>query len=169
MKHLEMCESFFFFNLLFQFWGVNTRIQRVWASVGKYSVMCSAQGPLQCLIHSLCLRNTYCTKPCFHGTQFFFVLTGVLVLVSRGYSLVAVMASLVVKPSPRAHGLQQLLRVGSVVAGYRLQNTSSVVVAPWLSCSMACEILPDWRVNPCLLHRQADFTTEPLGKPRTQF
>ena len=44
-------------------------------------------------------------KTMFSWNSVFFVLTGVLVLVSRGYSLVAVMASLVVEPSPRTHGL----------------------------------------------------------------
>ena len=48
----------------------------------------------------------------------------------------------------------------SVVVAHGLQSTGSVVVAPRLSCSAACGILPDQGSNPCPLHWQAD--SQPL-------
>jgi len=63
-----------------------------------------------------------------------------LVATSRGYSLVAV------------HGL--LIAAASLIAERRLQGTGSRAVALELSCSAACEILPDQGSNLCLLHWQ---------------
>ena len=45
----------------------------------------------------------------------------------------------------------------SFVAERGLEGTGLIVVAPRLSCSMACEIFPDQKLNPCLLHGQANF------------
>ena len=45
---------------------------------------------------------------------------------------------------------------GSVAAAPRLEGTGSKVVAYGLSCSEACEILLNQRLNLCLLHRKAD-------------
>ena len=56
----------------------------------------------------------------------------------------------------RAHRLQQLWHVGSVIVARRLQSTGSVVVAHGLSCSTACGIFPDQGLNPCPLHWQAN-------------
>ena len=47
-----------------------------------------------------------------------------------------------------------------------MRSTGSVVVAHGLSCPVACAIFPDQGSNPCLLHCQVDFSTEPPGKPR---
>ena len=41
------------------------------------------------------------------------------------------------------------------------QETGSVVVTGRLSCSSACGIFLDQGSNPCLLHLQVDFVTEP--------
>ena len=70
-----------------------------------------------------------------------------------------------------------LVVVASLVAEQRLQGahasvgavpgpsrTSAVVGARRLSCSTACGIL-DQGSNPCLLHWQEDFSTEPQGNP----
>ena len=79
-----------------------------------------------------------------------------LVLVSRGYSLVAahrlpiVVASLVAQ---HRHGLQVH---GLRVTAPWLQSTSSVVVAHGISCSVASGIFLDQVSNLCLLHWQAD-------------
>ena len=36
-----------------------------------------------------------------------------------------------------------------------------------LSCSAACAVFPDQRVNPCLLHQHIDsLPSEPIGKPK---
>ena len=59
-------------------------------------------------------------------------------------------------PGSRAHWLQQLWHVGSVVVASRLQSTGSVVGVHKLSCSAACGIFLDHRLNPCLLHWQVD-------------
>ena len=56
----------------------------------------------------------------------------------------------------RAHRLQWLWHVGSVVVACGIQSTSSIVVAHGLSCFMACRILSDQGSNPCLLHWQVD-------------
>ena len=53
----------------------------------------------------------------------------------------------------------------SVVETPRLQSTGPVVVVQRLSCSVACGIFPDKGSNPCFLHWQVVFTTEPPGKP----
>ena len=80
--------------------------------------------------------------------SFFFCSAGPLLLpnfslveVSEGYSLGAV------------HRL--LTGVASLIAVHRLQSTVAIVVVPRLSCSMACGILLDQGLNPCLLHWQA--------------
>ena len=69
-----------------------------------------------------------------------------LVVASRDYSLVAV------------HGL--LRAVASLVAEHSLECAVSAAVAYRLSCPAACGIFPDQRLNPCLLHWQAD--SQPL-------
>ena len=46
--------------------------------------------------------------------------------------------------------------MGSVGAAPRLERTGSVVAVHGFSCSAACGIFPDWALNPCLLHWQAD-------------
>ena len=43
-------------------------------------------------------------------------------------------------------------------------RTSAAVGVRRLSCSTACGIL-DQGTNPCLLHWQEDFSTEPQGSP----
>ena len=45
------------------------------------------------------------------------------------------------------------------------QEAGSVLVAGRLSCSSVCGIFLDQGSNPCLLHWQVDFFTEPPGKP----
>ena len=50
----------------------------------------------------------------------------------------------------------ELRLLDSVVAAPRLQNIGSVVMAQGPSCSRACGILPNQRLNPCLLNWQAD-------------
>ena len=55
-----------------------------------------------------------------------------------------------------AHGLQQLLHMGSVVVARGLQSTGSVVVAHGLSCSVVCGIFLDQDLNPCPLHWKVD-------------
>ena len=66
----------------------------------------------------------------------------------RGYSLV--------------HRL--LIALASLVVAHGLQSTGSIAVVHKLSCSTACGSFPDQRLNPCLLHWQADSTTEPPGE-----
>ena len=97
-----------------------------------------------------------------------------LVVVSGGYSSLRCMAFslpwllLLQSTGSRAHGLQQLQHMGSVVVARRLQSTGSVVVAHELSCSVACGIFRDQGSNPCPLHWQAD--SQPLrhqGSPGT--
>ena len=56
----------------------------------------------------------------------------------------------------QAHGLQQLQRVGTVVAALGLQITSSAAVVHGLSCSVACGIFPDQGLKPCPLHCKGD-------------
>ena len=56
----------------------------------------------------------------------------------------------------KAHRLQQLQHVGSVVAAPRLQSTGSIVVMHGLSCSEVYEIFLTQGSNPCLLHWQVD-------------
>ena len=46
--------------------------------------------------------------------------------------------------------------MGSVVVVRRLWSTGSTAVAHQLSCSVACGILLDQGLNPCLLHWQVD-------------
>ena len=55
--------------------------------------------------------------------------------------------------------------MGSVVVAHGLQSTGSVAVAYGLSCSAACEILPDQGLNPCPLHWQVD--SQPLHHQRS--
>ena len=94
-----------------------------------------------------------------------------LVAVSRSCSLVSVygplteVASLAMEHGSRAHGLQQLQHVGSVVVAPRLWSTGSInSVARGLSCSWHMEtgIGP---MSPALAGRF--FTTEPPGKPQS--
>ena len=85
-----------------------------------------------------------------------------VVAVSRGYSLIAmcrlliVLAFLVASIGSRSRGLQELQHVGSVVAALGLQITSSIVEAQGPSCSMACGIFLDPRLNPWFLNCQLD-------------
>ena len=53
--------------------------------------------------------------------------------------------------------------MGSVIVVLGVQSTGSIVVAQGLSCSTACGIFLDQRLNPCLLHWQADSL--PLAPP----
>ena len=58
-------------------------------------------------------------------------------------------------------------RGASVVVARRLQSAGSAAAVHGLSCSAACEILPDRGSNPCPLHWQAD--SQPLrhqGSPQ---
>ena len=84
--------------------------------------------------------------------------------VNGGYSLVAVVGFslwwllLLWSTGSRAHRLQQLQHVGSIV------------VAHGLSCSATCGIFPNQGLNLCLLHCQADC--QPLdhqGSPEAKF
>ena len=65
----------------------------------------------------------------------------------------------------RAHGLQKLWFVDSVVVVPRLLSIGSVVEAHELSCSAACRISRSGikSVSPALVSRF--FTTKPPGKP----
>ena len=54
------------------------------------------------------------------------------------------------------YGVQALEHVDSGVAAPGLQSTASVVVAHGLSCSVACGIFPDQRLNTCHLPWQTD-------------
>ena len=54
-------------------------------------------------------------------------------------------------------GARALGTWASVVVASVLQSTGSKAVAPKLSCSMACGILLDQGLNPCLLHWQVDY------------
>ena len=56
----------------------------------------------------------------------------------------------------QAHRLQQLQHAGSVVAAPGLQSTGSIVVVHGLSCSATCGIFLYPRMNPRLLHWQAN-------------
>ena len=60
--------------------------------------------------------------------------------------------------------------VASLTVEHGLQSTGLVVVAHRLSCAVACGIIPDQRLNPRLLHWQADSL--PLrhhGSPQVLF
>ena len=56
----------------------------------------------------------------------------------------------------RAHGLQQLWHLESVIPASGLQSTGLIVVAHGLSCSKACGIFLNQELNACLLHWQGD-------------
>ena len=72
-----------------------------------------------------------------------------------GFALIRVPGLLLLQSmGSRAHRLQQLLHVGSVVVARSLQSTGSVVVAHRPRCSAACGIFTDQRSNPHLLHWQ---------------
>ena len=80
----------------------------------------------------------------------------------EGYSLVVVFGLLIVVASLteelrlQAHRLQQLRRMGSVVAAHGV------------SCSTACDIFLDQGLNPCPLHWQADcYPLRHQGSPRS--
>ena len=110
--------------------------------------------------------------PCFLGFS--------LVVASGGYSLVVVhgllraVVSLVAEHGSRACGLQQLQHMGSVVVAHGLRSCGSWALEHRLNiCGtrlillLACGLFLDQGSNPCLLHWQADSTTEPPGKPCT--
>ena len=85
---------------------------------------------------------------------------GLLFVAVQG--LLTVMASLALQ-----HRFSGAL--ASVVAVSELQHTGSVVVAHWISCSVACGIFPGQGQNPCLLHWQADsILLSHQGSPRSQ-
>ena len=68
----------------------------------------------------------------------------------------------------RAHGLQELRQLDSVVAAPGLQSTGSVVVMHRPSCSVACGVLSGQgtdRVSCIGRHILRFFTPEPPGKP----
>ena len=69
-----------------------------------------------------------------------------LVVVSRGYSLVAM--------------LRLLTAVASLVVEHGLQSTGSGVVTQGLSCLSPCGVFPDQGLNSCPLHWQGD--SQPL-------
>ena len=71
------------------------------------------------------------------------------------YGLLIVVASLVAEYGLRAQA--------SVVVVPRLQSTGSIAVMHGLNCFAASGIFPDQRLNPCLLHWQADSL--PLSHP----
>ena len=86
------------------------------------------------------------------------------VVVSRGYSLIAVLGFLTAVAS-LAHRLQGM-QVSMVEAHPWLQSTGSVVVGHRLSDSAACRILPDQGSNPCLLHW---LSRSHQGRPRFDY
>ena len=88
-------------------------------------------------------------------------------MASGGYSLAGVWGLLLLRsPGSRAHRLQRLQHVGSVVVAPRLESTGSVVVAQALGCSVACGIFPDQGSNLCLLHWWSDsFPLSHQGNP----
>ena len=73
-----------------------------------------------------------------------------LVAVSRGYSLVVVLGFLVVAATLVHHRLSD--KRAPAVSAPGLYSMDSVVVAHGLSCSTACRIFLDQRLNLCLLH-----------------
>ena len=86
-----------------------------------------------------------------------------------GFSNCSMRAQQLWHAGPRAHRLQQLRCVGSVVAAHGfqgarasvvvacgLQSAGSVVAAHGLSCSVACGIFLDQGSNPRPLHWKAD-------------
>ena len=81
----------------------------------------------------------------------------------RGLSLVVASGG---HSSSRCTGLSLLRPLLLRSTGSR--RAGSVVVAHWLSCSVACGIFPDQGSNPCPLHWQAD--SQPLhhqGSPQS--
>ena len=85
-----------------------------------------------------------------------------LVAVSRGYSSGNAWAfhcggfSFCRAQALKAHGLQLLLCMVSVVGAPGLCCTGSVVAAHGLSCSAVCGSFLDQKTNPCLLRWQVD-------------
>ena len=97
----------------------------------------------------------------------FFAAVGFLQLQCAGFSSQWLL--LVRSTGSRAHGLQQLLHVGSVVVARRLWSTSSVVVAHGFRCSWhsgSSQISRSSEITPLSPALQGRFlTTEPPGKP----
>ena len=63
-----------------------------------------------------------------------------------------------------------LRSTGSRHTGSAAMAPDAQAQQPGPSCSMACGIFPDWGMNPCPLHRQAD--SQPLhhqGSPHSAF
>ena len=103
--------------------------------------------------------HTYPFVACGFHSRMFFVFVFVLIyfwlhwvfVAAHGLSLVAA-----------SGGYFSLWCMASHCSGFSccgaqaLSARASVVVAHWLSCSMACGIFPDQGSNPCLLHWQAD-------------
>ena len=92
-----------------------------------------------------------------------------LVAASRVHSPVAVCGA----RGFSQRGAQALGHMGSEVVAPGPWSSGSRIVAPGLSCSSACRILPDQGSNPRLLHWQADSL--PVGhqgspvSPQSQF
>ena len=107
-------------------------------------------------------RHTWtevCRACLFIFYHFIYLFLSVLCLRCSARLLSAV-ASLAVE-----HEFQQFWHVGSGVP--QVQSPASTVVAPGLSCSLACGIFLDQGLNLCLPHWQAgSFTTELPGKPQ---
>ena len=104
-----------------------------------------------CKFSEACILNFFDFVFIFGCSRSSLPCVGFLAVVSRGYSLIvvrglliAVVASLLAEHGLQAHGLQQLVHVGSVI------------VARELSCSAAYGIFPDQESNRCPLHFKAD-------------
>ena len=69
----------------------------------------------------------------------------------------------------RVHALQELQHMELRSCGSWALEHGLNSVACGLSCSVACGILSNQGSNLCLLHWQADSTTEPPGKPPASF
>ena len=90
-----------------------------------------------------------------------------LVAASRGYPLVPMRGlPIVVTSFVVEHGVQSLW--ASVDLVHRLQSTGSIVVIPWLDCSVACVNFADQEpTSPASVG--GFFTTEIVRKPRRDF
>ena len=69
----------------------------------------------------------------------------------------------------RVHALQELQHMELRSCGSWALEHGLNSVACGLSCSVTCGILSNQGSNLCLLHWQADSTTEPPGKPPASF
>ena len=149
--------SVWYFIIFYLFWSSHCVYPLLswiwWASLGSLLTLNSLSGRLL-ITFSLRFLFFFLKNFTFIYLFIYFWLCWVFVS-ARGLSLFAASGS---HSSSRCTGLSLsrplLLRsTGSRCAG-------SVVVAHGLSCSAACEILPDQGSNPCPLHWQAD--SQPL-------